>query len=96
MLGAVEEGRTLVSKTSMVMVYTATTEAAVARQYAKGTAEAERMGYVPTSEVWDRNTLTVTYQYRGTAARVGRTTSPEVEARTEGLRERLRHRLGLG
>ena len=83
-------------KTSMVMVYTATTEADVARQYAKGTAEAELRGYVPAKEVWDRNTLTVTYQYRGTATRVGRATVPDMQARHEGLRQRLRHRLGLG
>lgn len=84
------------SKTSMVMVYSATTEADVARQYAKGTAEAELRGYVPTSEVWDRNTLTVTYQYRGIPARVSRPAETAAESEGEGLRQRLRHRLGLG
>jgi hypothetical protein len=83
-------------KTSMVMVYTATTEADVARQYAKGNAEAELQGYVPTSEVWDRNTLTVTYQYRGVPARVSLPAETAAESKDEGLRQRLRHRLGLG
>ena len=82
-------------KTSMVMVYSATTEADVARQYAKGTAEAELKGYVPTNEVWDRNTLTVTYQYRGTAARLSQPATTTAQSKGEGLRQRLRHRLGL-
>lgn len=80
------------SKTTMVQVYTAMTEAEVRRQYAAGTAEAERNGYVPTSEVWDRNTLTVTYQYRGSGALTGRV--PGAEASEGGLRSTIRRLIG--
>ena len=82
------------SKTTRVMVYSAISEAEVSRQYAAGTAEAERSGYVPTSEVWDRNTLTVTYQYRGDHVRAGQTAGMEPPGEGAGFRSMLRRRLG--
>jgi len=81
------------SKTSMVMVYSAMTEEDVTRQYRRGAAEAERSGYVPTSEVWDHNTLTVTYQLRGSAPRPDPTADPEARPGAKSLRDWLSHRL---
>lgn len=83
------------SKTTMVMVYSAISETEVSRQYVAGTAEAERSGYVPTSEVWDRNTLTVTYQYRGLHTRPGGASGAETAGGDGGFRARLSRRIGL-
>jgi hypothetical protein len=82
------------SKTTMVMVYSAISEAEVSRQYSRGAAEAERSGYVPVSEVWDHNTLTVTYQYRGERVSVDQVMATEAVRAGGGLRSRFRHRLG--
>ncbi len=85
------------SKTTMVMVYSAISETEVSRQYAAGAAEAERSGYLPTSEVWDHNTLTVTYQLRGDDPRSRRfagAAGTEALPASEGLRSRLRRRIG--
>jgi hypothetical protein len=82
------------SKTSMVMVYSAINEAEVSRQYQAGTAEAERNGYVPTSEVWDRNTLTVTYQYRGVGTFAGQANGVGA-TQGGGFGSRLKRRIGL-
>ena len=81
------------SKTNMVMVYSAMTEEDVTRQYRRGTAEAERSGYVPTSEVWDHNTLTVTYQLRGNVPRPDRPADSEATHGVKSLRDWLSHRL---
>lgn len=83
------------SKATMVMVYSAITETEVSRQYAVSAAKAERSGYVPTSEVWDRNTLTVTYQYSGEVGLAGQVIRAETPPGDGGFRSRLGRRLGL-
>ena len=83
------------SKTSMVMVYSAISEAEVSRQYARGAAEAERSGYAPTSEVWDHNTLTVTYQLRGDHVYAGQALAAAAVHEDGGVRSRIRRRIGL-
>lgn len=81
------------SKTTMVMVYSAMTEEDVTRQYRRSAAEIERSGYVPMSEAWDQNTLTVTYQLRGSVPRSGSATSPNESHGARSLREWLSQRL---
>jgi hypothetical protein len=81
-------------KTARVMVYSATTEVEVSRQYAAGAAEAERSGYVPISEAWDKNTLTVTYQYRGGDTLAGQPSRAVAPSEDGGFWSRLSRRIG--
>jgi hypothetical protein len=83
-----------VSKTTKVMVYSATSEAEVARRYAAGVAEAESNGYVPIAEAWDHNTLTVTYQYRGSDPFDNQPIHADVTQRSGGIWSRLTRRAG--
>ena len=81
------------AKTTRVMVYSATTDAEVSRQYAAGAAEAESSGYVPISEAWDGHTVTVTYQYRGDT-RAGQPILEEAGQGEGGVWSRLGRRFG--
>lgn len=89
-----EEGRLAMSRMAKVMVYSAMTEADVIRQYSLGAAEAESSGYVPISEAWDHNTLTVTYQFRGDSTSRGRQSAAGSAPERAGFWSRFSRRNG--
>ena len=83
------------SQTSRLMVYSATTEAQALRQFKADAAEAQRDGYVPVAQSWDRTTLTVTYVRLDDAPMVGPPRAAAAGSGVVGLGSRLKRRLGL-
>ena len=82
------------SKTTRMMVYSATTEEQVLRQFAADASRAEREGFVPVAQSWDRTTLTVTYDRLASIDPSAPDTSGPKMPPAGGLGARLRHRLG--
>ena len=83
------------SRTSRLMVYSAITEAQALRRFEADAAKAQRDGYVPVAQSWDRTTLTVTYMRLDDAALVGPPSAATSGPGVDGLGSRLKRRLGL-
>ena len=83
------------SKTTRLMVYSAMTEEQALRRFEADAAKAEREGYVPVSQSWDRTTLTVTYHRLADAAPVLLSGPGPEKAGAVDLGSKLRRRLGL-
>ena len=83
------------SKTTRLMVYSAMTEEQARRRFEADARRAERDGYVPVAETWDRTTLRVTDHRLADAALVGPSGATSEKPGAAGVGARLRQRLGL-
>ena len=83
------------SKTTRLMVYSAMTEEQARRRFEADARRAERDGYVPMAESWDRTTLTVTYHRLADASGVDSSAAAGSKPGPNGVGSRLRHRLSL-
>ena len=83
------------SKTTKLMVYSAMTEEQALRRYEADASRAERDGYVPVAESWDRTTLTVTYHRLAGAVPADPSEAAVKQPGPSGVGPRLRQRLSL-
>jgi hypothetical protein len=77
------------------MVYSAITEAQALRRFKADAAEAQRDGYVPVAQSWDRTTLTVTYERLDDVPVAGPSRAATAGPGVDRLGSKLMRRLGL-